>query len=181
MTNELIALIVKETGWSLEYIRNQPLSYLYALAEEFQYRRAIETYQHAYDSALVVCTLASSRTRHYKPEEIIGEPPKRGDMAKSQLSKEPKAHKVKLADGKEYDLPVLNLNVLADLEEEFGCGLEEISNLLQTKQASSLRTALYILLHRNYPKVTKDEVGRLVDMKNLTDVATSVAEALSGE
>lgn len=180
MTDAEIALIVRETGWSLEYIRHLPLTYLAALVEEIQYQHAVESYERAYNAALIVCTLASTRTRHYKPKDIIGEPPKRRSMAKNQLSKEPKVHKVKLADGKEYDLPVLNLNILADLEEEFGCGLEEISNLLQTKQASSLRKTLYILLHKSYPDMTQNKIGELVDMKNLTEVATSVANALSG-
>lgn len=181
MTDDLIALIVRETGWPLEYVRNQPLSTLAVLAEEFQYLRAVESYERAYNAALIVCTLSSSRTRRYKPEDIIGQAPERRDMAKKKLSKEPQIHSVKLADGKEYKLPILNLNVMADLEEEFELGLEQISNLLQTRQASSLRKTLYILLHRNYQEITKDEIGGLVNMQNLTDVATAVAKALSGD
>ena len=181
MINELIALIIRETGWTLEYVRSQPFGYLRALAEEFQYSRSVEAYERAHNAALVVCTLASNRTRRYKPEDIIGEPPKRREMAKGKLAKKPEGQTVTLGNGKEYLLPVLNLNVLADLEEEFGCGLEEISNLLQTKQASSLRKTLYILLHRGYPDITPDKIGELVDIGNLTAVATGVAKALSGE
>ncbi len=33
--NNLIAFMVKETGWSLEYIRSMPFSDLMALATEF--------------------------------------------------------------------------------------------------------------------------------------------------
>lgn len=33
--NSLIAFMVKETGWSLEYIRSMPFSDLMALATEF--------------------------------------------------------------------------------------------------------------------------------------------------
>ena len=33
--NSLIAFMVKETGWSLEYIRSMPFSDLMALAAEF--------------------------------------------------------------------------------------------------------------------------------------------------
>lgn len=33
--NSLIAFIVKETGWSLEYIRSMPFADLMALATEF--------------------------------------------------------------------------------------------------------------------------------------------------
>lgn len=181
MINELVALIIRETGWSLEYVRSQPLWDLRVLAEEFEYSRSVESYGHAHNAALIVCTLASSRTRRYKPPDIIGEPPKRRDMAKRTLAKKPEAQMVKLADGKDYNLPVLNLNVLADLEDEFGFGLEEISKELESKQASSLRKTLYILLHRAYPDITQDRIGELVDLKNLEEVAKAVATALSGE
>ena len=181
MTDDLIALIVRETGWTLEYIREQPLFYLYSLVEEIQYLRTQESYNHAYNAALIVCALVSSRIRRYKPHDIIGERPERRDMAKGKLSKEPTIHAVKLLDGKEYKLPILNLNVLADLEEEFGCGLEEISNLLQARQASSLRKTLYALLCRGYPEITQGTIGELVDLSNLEEVAGIVAKVLSGE
>lgn len=183
MINELIALIIRETGWPLEYVRSQPLWDLRALAEEFEYSRSVESYEHAHNAALIVCTLASSRTRRYNPQDIIGEPPKRRDMAKKKvmLSKQRASCPVTLLDGKEYKLPCLNLNVMADLEEEFDLGLEEISNLLQTRQSSALRRTLLTMLHPDYPDITKRDIGRLVDMSNLEDVAQAVAKALSGE
>lgn len=181
MINELIALIIRETGWSLEYVRSQPFWHLRALADALQYARSVEAYERAYNAALIVCTLASSRTRRYKPEDIIGELPQRRDMTKRNLAKQSEGQTVTLGDGQEYRLPVLNLNVLADLEDEFGCGLEEISNQLQTRQASSLRKTLYILLHRGYPDITPDKIGELVSIGNLETVAASVAKALSDE
>jgi len=180
MTDDLITLIVKETGWTLEYIRDQPLFYLYGLAEELQHIRALESYERAYNAALIVCTLASSQTRHYKPEDLIGESPKRRGMAKKKLAKEPTVQ-ILVLGGKEYKLPVLNLNVLAELEDEFQLGLEEISNLLQTRQASSLRKTVYALLHRDYPDITRDRIGELIDLTNLESAATIVAKVLSGE
>lgn len=181
MTDELITLIARETGWSLEYIRDQPLTHLYALVAELQNQRGMEAYERAHNAALIVCALVSSRTRRFKPHDIIGEMPTRRDMSQKKLVKKPKVYTVMLGDGKEYKLPTLTLNVMADLEEEFDLGLEEISTMLQTRQASSLRRALYVLLHRGYSDITKDEVGELVDAKNLESVARAVAEALSGE
>jgi len=178
--DELIAFVIRETGWSLEYTRNLPLYYLHALVEEFRYIREQEAYERAHNAALIVCTLASSQTRRYKPCDIIGEPPKRSCMTTKKLTREPKIYYLKLLDGKEYELPVLNVNVLADLEEAFQQGLEGISELFQTRQFSALRKAIYVLLHRKYD-LTEDKIGELIDLSNAEDVTKVIAEYLSGE
>jgi len=181
MTDNLIALVVRETGWSLEYIREQPLHHLYALVEEIRYLQAIEEYNHSHDAALIVCALVSTRTKRYKPRDIIGGPPERRDMTTKKLTNVPTVHKLVLLDEKEYELPIMNLNLMADLEEEFGVGLEEVSNLLQTRQMSTLRRTLYVMLRKKTPDMTKESIGDLVDLTNLEHVATVLGKVLSGE
>jgi len=181
MTDDLIALIVKETGWTLEYIREQPLIYLYALVEEIWYLRSIESYAHSYNAALIVCALVSTRTRRYKPENIIGKCPERSVMTKKRLTSKPQSQVITLLNGKEYKLPALNLNVMADLEEEFDMSLEEVGNLLQTRQMSALRRTLVIMLRSEYPDIaTRERIGKLIDMTNLESVANAVGKALGG-
>lgn len=159
--NELIALIVRETGWTLEYIRSQPVSYLLALAHEIKYQRAVESYERAYNAALIICTLASTGTRHYRPVEIIGEPPQREEnVTKAKLVREPKVEKVKLADGKEYTLKPLSANMMAEVEERFDKAWEELTKGTIRKRV--LIMILWLRLKGNYPELTEEQVGDLI-------------------
>lgn len=102
-------------------------------------------------------------------------------MTKKKLTKEPTTYYLTLLDGKQYKLPILNLNMLADLEDEFELGLNEISKLQQERPASSLKRILYALLHRGYPDITRDKVAGLIDMNNLESASETIAKALSGK
>lgn len=75
--NDVIAFIVRETGWTLEYIRNLPVTYLNTLAEELAFLKAQDDYRQAYNSALIVCAMCSTKQHRLKPEDIVGSPPQR--------------------------------------------------------------------------------------------------------
>ena len=83
---------------------------------------------------------------------------------------------IKLADDKEYKLSAVNLNVLADLEEEFGCSLEEIRKKSDRKSFVVLRTLLLVFLRENYPTITKRQIGKLVTVKLLPEVSKVIGE-----
>ena len=99
-------------------------------------------------------------------------------MTKNILIK-PRGKEITLADGKTYMLSPVNLNILAALEEEFDCNLDELDKKLGGKQASALRTLLYILLKDNHPKLDKKQIGELVTLDNMADVSSVVAEILT--
>lgn len=161
MLNESIALLARETGWTLEYIRKLPASHFFALVDEISYQRQLEQYQQSYNSALVVCTLASSHKKHYRPVEIIGEKPqRRAGMAKSNLGVVPKIDKITLADGKEYELSVLNVNIMADLEEMFDKPFGEL--VKPPIRMKVFRALLFVRLRPNYSDLTEEQVGKLV-------------------
>ncbi|MBA7602014.1 hypothetical protein ES703_09099 [subsurface metagenome] len=92
----------------------------------------------------------------------------------------PKGNTIKLGK-KEYKLSPLNLNVLASIEEEFDCTFAELGEKLEKRQASSLLKLIYILLKDNYPDMTQDKIGGLVDLDNLEEVSTILSKALGGE
>ncbi|OGO01400.1 MAG: hypothetical protein A2Y59_06710 [Chloroflexi bacterium RBG_13_52_14] len=158
--NELVALIARETGWSLEYIRNLPVSHLYALADEITYQLSKERYKRAYNAALIVCTLASTTMRHYQPSEVIGEPPQRRIMTKTKLAKEPKIAKVRLADGREYILKPLTARMMAEIEERFDKAWEELTRAPMRKRI--LIAILFLRLKDNYPELTEEQLGNLI-------------------
>lgn len=153
-----ITLIVKETGWTLEYIRSQPVSYLQALLNELSYQESLESYRGIYNSAMVVCALINSKERHYKPEEIIGERPERRTM-EDILAKPPKVETITLADGKEYKLSPMNLNVLSEVEDKFDKPINDLFS--GSIRMSVFRALLFARIKRNY-QMTEDQLGELV-------------------
>jgi len=158
--NEQIALIARETGWSLEYIRELPLAQLNSLTAEILYQKAIENYRQAYNSALIVCTLASSKSHHYSPEEIIGEMPERSSMSNNDLAKSPKIDKIILADEKEYELTPITANIYAELEDKFGKSTDELFD--GKIRFKVYRALIYLRLHKKYPELTEEQVGELL-------------------
>lgn len=160
MLNEVVTIIARETGWSLEYIRSQPFSYIQALLNEINFQQSSEAYRQAYNSAMIVCALISDKSRHYKPEEIIGQPPERRIMEDTKLAQPPKLQNVVLADGKEYQLAPLNVNMLAEIEEKFDKGIDELFS--GTIRMKVLRALLFVRIHPGYPDMTEEKLGDLL-------------------
>ena len=102
-------------------------------------------------------------------------------MAKKQnILTEAKGQIITLADGKEYQLPPLNLNTLGKIEEGLDCSINDIQERFNNRMASTLRAFLHVLLKENYPKITVEEVGQLVTMDKLPGIVESIAETISG-
>ena len=158
MIDAAITLIARETGWPLEYIREQPVSHIQALLDEINYQKSVETYQEAYNSALIVCALVSSKDRHYKPEDIIGERPERRDMEDKLMNT--KTDTITLADGQEYKLAPVNLNILTEVEDRFD---KSISDLFSgSVRVGVYKAFLFARIKRNYPDMTEDKLGELI-------------------
>ncbi|MEK5530649.1 hypothetical protein MKX79_14885 [Viridibacillus sp. FSL R5-0468] len=86
---------------------------------------------------------------------------------------EPK--KVKLADGKEYEIK-FDLNSLCSLQEKFG---EDVFTALSGIDGSDfklIRTILFVVLE--HEGLTEKEVGSLIDMSNMPSVVEALGQAL---
>ena len=158
--NEEIALVASKTGWPLEYIRALPLYQLNNLTAELIYQEQLSRYQEAYNSALIVCTLASDKSHHYKPEEIIGHVPERRVMESNDLAKPPKIDTITLANGQEYKLAPLTANIMADLEDKFDKSIDELFG--KSLRMKVFRALVYARLKPNYPDMTEEQVGDLL-------------------
>ena len=157
--NETIVLIARETGWTLEYIRSQPVNYVQALVNEITFQKSTESYQAAYNSAMIVCALVNSKERHYKPEEIIGQCPERRVMEDIKLAQPPKVNTIILADGKEYQLSPLNVNMMADIEDKFDKSLDEL--ITPPIRMKTLRALLFARIQPNCD-MTEEQLGKLL-------------------
>jgi len=86
----------------------------------------------------------------------------------SELLKEEK-NMITLGD-KEYQLTEINLNTLTAIEEEFGCGISALQDQFNSKQATTLRALAWIMLKDKYPELTKESIGKMVNLKNLQPI-----------
>jgi len=75
--NEAFVFIIRETGWTLEYIRKLPFDILAEIVEELRYQKAMDDYKNAYNSAMIITALLCSDKKTITPQDIVGEPPKR--------------------------------------------------------------------------------------------------------
>jgi hypothetical protein len=157
--NEGISLIARETGWTLEYIRSLPVRHFQVLVYEFTFERSVETYRDAYNAAMIVCALINSKSHHYKPEDIIGERPERRDMT-DKIGQLPRLDVITLADGKEYQLAPLNINMLVDMEDKFGKSMDEL--FTPPVHAKVLRAMLFARIKPSMPTMTEDQLGELI-------------------
>ena len=94
---------------------------------------------------------------------------------------EAKPSVIKLADGNEYILPAMTLNVLANLEEEFGCGIGGLQEQFSGKTATTLRRFLKVLLQGNYPDMTLEEIGSLVTIDEISTLIDKVVKIITGK
>jgi len=88
-------------------------------------------------------------------------------------------HTIKLGD-KIYELTEINLNILADIEDEFGCSIVELQEKFNQKQASTLRSLAWVMLKGKNPDLTREAIGENIDLHNLKDVAEKLFAVIKG-
>ena len=77
----------------------------------------------------------------------------------------PPAQKIILADGIEYELTILNLNMLGEIEETLNIPLAELGELLKTPgkvPIKVIRKIIWLSLCEKCPEMTEDGFGKLV-------------------
>ena len=89
--NELIVFVIRETGWSLEYIRQIPYAQLTILVSELSHQKAVDVYNRNHPLGIIAAILASDANHKRRAEDFIGRPPQRkgkGDDLWEQAKKE---------------------------------------------------------------------------------------------
>ncbi|QCI93373.1 hypothetical protein [Novosphingobium sp. EMRT-2] len=79
---------------------------------------------------------------------------------------------MQLGDGKTYTIPPLTLGSLEDLQDR----IDAVSGMDKASIATMIDVAL-AALRRNYPDLTREEVGGLIDVANMDEVFTSALDA----
>lgn len=90
-------------------------------------------------------------------------------MAKVLETAKPKA--ITLADGKEYELPALNLTTLANVEKTMGFSLNKFAAKVDEAAMSTMRLCSYAFLKECSPQLTLEEAGQLIGLKEMDALA----------
>lgn len=171
MDNETITFLVRETGWTLAHLRSLPISELYALVDELSYQKAIEDYRLKCLFAAVMATQINLWSkRRVTVSELVGEPPERKESKMNEvLAKGAKLRTITLADGKEYELAQMTLNILIQIEDKFE---KSYFDLVNSRRMNHIRYIVYLRLKGQYPELTEEKVGELVTVDVLAEIAT---------
>jgi len=75
----------------------------------------------------------------------------------------------------------VNLNVLSDIEDEFGCGLGDLGKAFEKKQASTMRTLLWILVKNNgiNSEITREALGDQIGLEDMATIAEQIGELIT--
>lgn len=85
-----------------------------------------------------------------------------------------------LADGKEYTLPILNMNTLANIENTMGIGGQALVDKLNEQPMNTMRLFAHAILKETMPKITIEEIGNLITLKELKELSDIISLLITG-
>ncbi len=86
---------------------------------------------------------------------------------------------IKLADGKDYTLPPIDMTTLANIEKTMGFGLGRFTSKMENETMTTLRALVYALLKENHPELTLDGVGHLITLKEIKDLSETISTIMA--
>jgi hypothetical protein len=90
-----------------------------------------------------------------------------------------KKRTLKLADGNEYELPIMNLTTLANVESTLGFGLNKLQAKVEESPAVTLRNTIYALLKEKNTELTLDKVGELITLEVMGEVSDVLSKIMA--
>ena len=90
-----------------------------------------------------------------------------------------KPKSIKLADGKEYILPPIDMTTLANIEKTMGFGLGSFALKLENETMTTMRALVYALLKENHPELTLDGVGHLITLKEIKELSEVISTIMA--
>ncbi len=88
---------------------------------------------------------------------------------------EDKPKTIKLADGKEYTLPPIDMTTLANIEKTMGIGGRKVATQLESEPLQTMQLFIYALLKEISPDITREQAGRLVTIKEMPQFSEAIS------
>lgn len=92
---------------------------------------------------------------------------------------EEKPRTIKLADGKDYKLPPIDMTTLANIEKTMGFGLGRLQAKLENETVTTMRSLIHALLKEEQPELNIDAVGRLITLKEMSSISSTISEIMA--
>lgn len=92
---------------------------------------------------------------------------------------EEKPRMLKLADGREYKLPPIDLTTLANLEKTMAFGLASLGAKLENETMTTMRLLIYALLKEEQPELDINKVGHLITLKEIGSISGTISEIMA--
>ncbi len=86
---------------------------------------------------------------------------------------------IKLADGKDYTLPLIDMTTLANIEKTMGFGLGRLQAKLESETMTTMRALIYALLKEEQPNLTIEGVGHLITLKEISAISDTIVEIMA--
>ncbi len=90
-----------------------------------------------------------------------------------------KTKTIKLADGKDYKLPPIDMTTLANIEKTMGFGLGRLQTKLENETMTTMRSLIYALLKEEQPELDIDKVGHLITLKEMSSISSTISEIMA--
>uniref|UniRef100_A0A6M3ITP9 Tail assembly chaperone n=1 Tax=viral metagenome TaxID=1070528 RepID=A0A6M3ITP9_9ZZZZ len=100
-------------------------------------------------------------------------------MEKVNILAEEKPKSITLSDGKEYKLPPIDMTTLANIEKTMGFGLGRLQSKLENETMTTMRSLIYALLKEEQPDLDIDKVGRLITLKEISSISSTISEIMA--
>ncbi len=103
-------------------------------------------------------------------------------MTEINILAEEKPKIIKLADGKEYTLPPIDMTTLANIEKTMELGGRKFLIQMDSEPLNTIRLFIYALLKETSPDLTLEQAGRLITMKEIPQFSETISTmmAISG-
>lgn len=88
-------------------------------------------------------------------------------MEEANILAQEKPKTIKLADGKDYTLPPIDMTTLANAQNTMGFKLHQFASKMDDDVIETIRLLAYALFKETYPDITLDQIGHLVGIKEI--------------
>lgn len=90
-----------------------------------------------------------------------------------------KPKSIKLADGKDYNIPPMDMTTLANVEKTLGFSLSKLATKMESEAMGTLRLIIYALLKEAYPEMTIEQAGRLVTLNEIKTLSETISSIMA--
>ena len=90
-----------------------------------------------------------------------------------------KPKSIKLADGKEYTLPPIDMTTLANVEKTMGFGFGKFNQKLDNETMTTMRLLVFALLKETHPELTLEGVGHLITLKEISLLSSTISRIMA--